>query len=326
MQAIVMTATGGPEVLAPREVPAPRPTAGQVLVRTEAIPVLYPETMLRSGAFPMPAPLPLVFGTQAAGVVTEVGEGTDATLIGQRVMVASNTFGTYAEWVCVPAESVTTIPDGLSAIDAAAVTMSASVAIPLLETAALTGTETVLIQAAATGVGGYLTQLAEEFGAARVIVTAGGPAKMDRARELGADEVLDHRDPEWPQRLPEILGGTTLDVVFDAIGGDIAATLLDVMTPLRGRMLGYGLLSGSFAQVTATDLTMRGLTFIGCAGPDWLAGVDRARGAALERAARGSLTPLTATVMPLARAATAHQLVEERTALGTIVLRPGPTS
>ncbi|MFD0000057.1 zinc-binding alcohol dehydrogenase family protein [Nocardia sp. NPDC127526] len=324
MQAILMTATGGPEVLQAREVPAPRPRPGEVLVRAEAIPVLYPETMLRSGAFPIPAPLPLVFGTQAAGVVTEVGAGADAALTGRRVMVASNTFGTYAEWVCVPAESVTPIPEGLSAVDAAAVTMSASVAIPLLETAALTGTEAVLIQAAATGVGGYLTQLAKEFGAARIIATAGGPDKMDRARELGADEVLDHRDPQWPQRLREILGGTTVDVVFDAIGGDTAATLLDLMTPLRGRMLGYGLLSGSFAQVTATDLTMRGLTFIGCAGPDWLARVDRARGAALERAARGSLTPLTATVLPLAQAATAHRLIEERSALGTIVLRPGP--
>ncbi|UFS97438.1 quinone oxidoreductase family protein [Nocardia huaxiensis] len=317
-----MTAVGGPEVLVSKQVPAPRPRAGEVLIRTEAIPVLFPETLLRSGAFPFPAPTPLIFGMQAAGVVVEIGAGVDAALIGQRVMVASNSFGTYAEQVCAPVESVTAIPDGLSPVEAAAVTMSASVAIPLLETAALTGTETVLIEVAATGVGGYLTQLAKEYGAARVIATAGGPVKADRARELGADEVIDHTDPDWPQGLPEILGGTTIDVVFDALGGDSARTLLDLMTPLRGRMLSYGWLSGAPAQVTAMDLIMRGLTLTGCSGPAWLAGVDRSRATALTRAATGSITPLLDRVLPLDQAAAAHQLIADRVPVGTIVLQP----
>ncbi|QLY29076.1 zinc-binding dehydrogenase [Nocardia huaxiensis] len=317
-----MTAVGGPEVLVSQQVPAPRPRAGEVLIRTEAIPVLFPETLLRSGAFPFPAPTPLIFGMQAAGVVVEIGAGVDAALIGQRVMVASNSFGTYAEQVCAPVESVTAIPDGLSPVEAAAVTMSASVAIPLLETAALTGTETVLIEVAATGVGGYLTQLAKEYGAARVIATAGGPVKADRARELGADEVIDHTDPDWPQGLPEILGGTTIDVVFDALGGDSARTLLDLMTPVRGRMLSYGWLSGAPAQVTAMDLIMRGLTLTGCSGPAWLAGVDRSRATALTRAATGSITPLLDRVLPLDQAAAAHQLIADRVPVGTIVLQP----
>ncbi|MBL1076663.1 zinc-binding dehydrogenase [Nocardia sp. 2] len=317
-----MTAVGGPDVLVAREVPTPQPQAGQVLIRTEAVPVLYPETLLRSGAFPLPAAMPLVFGTQAAGVVREAGAGVDTGLIGQRVLAASNAFGTYAEQVCVPAESVTPIPAGLSSIDAAAVTMGMSVALPLLDTAALTGTETVLIQAAATGIGGYLTQLAKEFGAARVIATAGGPVKADRARELGADEVIDHTDPAWPARLAEILGGTTVDVVFDAIGGDSARILLDLMTPLRGRMLSYGFLSGAPAQVTALDLIMRGLTLTGCSGAAWLAGVDRNRAAALERAATGSITPLIDRVLPLAQANAAHQLIADRVPLGTIILQP----
>lgn len=322
MQAIVMTATGGPEVLEVREVPAPRPQAGEVLIRTEAVPVLFPETMLRSGAFPVPVPLPLIFGTQAVGVVIEVGTGVDSELIGQRVLVASNSFGTNAEQVCAPAESAVAIPDGLSSVDAAAVSMSASVALPLLETARLTGTETVLIEAAATGVGGYLTQLAKEYGAARVVATAGGAAKADLAREYGADEVIDHNDPQWPERLREILGGATLDVVFDSIGGESATALLDLMTPLRGRMLSYGFLSGAAAQVTTMDLIMRGLTITGCSGPDWLAWVAQSRAAVLERAATGSLTPLLDRVLPLDQAAQAHQLLADRAAKGTIVLQP----
>ncbi|MFE6857984.1 zinc-binding alcohol dehydrogenase family protein [Nocardia sp. NPDC057668] len=322
MQAIVMTATGGPEVLEVRDVSAPRPQRGEVLVRTEAIPVLFPETMLRAGAFPMPAPLPLVFGTQAAGVVTELGPDTDPALLGRRVLVASNSFGTYAEQVCAPAESAVLIPDGLTAEAAAAVSMSGSVALPLLETARLTGTETVLIEAAATGVGAYLTQLAKEFGAARIIATAGGPAKADLARANGADEVIDHNDPEWPRRLRELLGDTTLDVVFDSIGGESATALLDLMTPLRGHLLSYGWLSGAPAQVTAMDLIMRGLTLTGCSGPAWLAGVAAARTAVLARAATGALTPLVDRVLPLDQAARAHQLIADRAVKGTIVLHP----
>ncbi|MEU1996672.1 zinc-binding dehydrogenase [Nocardia gamkensis] len=322
MQAIVMTAVGDPDVLVAEEVPAPRPAEDEVVIRTEAIPVLFPETKLRSGEFPLAAPPPLIFGFQAAGIVTEVGARVDSVLLGRRVAVATRGFGAYAEFVAAPADSVTPIPDGLSFVDAAAVLMNGSVAIPLLETAALTGVETVLIEAAATGVGSALTQLAGEFGAARVIGTAGSPEKAARARELGADEVIDHNDPAWTTRLRETLGGATVDVVFDSIGGASASGLLDLMTPLRGRMLGYGWLSGAPARVSATDLIMRGLTFTGCAGPDWLNRVARARAAVLARAAAGGLDPLVETVLPLGQASHAHRLLENRAPLGKIVLRP----
>ncbi|WP_255219284.1 quinone oxidoreductase family protein [Nocardia tenerifensis] len=317
-----MTQTGGPEVLVLQEVPAPAAGPGEVVIRAEAIPVLFPETKLRSGEFPLGVEPPLVFGFQAAGVVTEVGAGVDGALLGRRVTVATMGFGSYAEFVSAPADSVTLIPDGLSAVDAAAVLMSGSVALPLLETAALTGTETVLIEAAATGIGGYLTQLAKEYGAARVVATAGGPVKAERAREFGADEVIDHNDPEWPARLREILGGATLDVVFDSIGGPTAAEVLDVMTPLRGRMLSYGWLSGAPAQLSAADLITRGLTLTGCAGPDWLARVAQARTATLQRAATGRLDPVVEAVLPLDQAAHAHKLIEDRAPLGKLILRP----
>ncbi|MGK8523070.1 quinone oxidoreductase family protein [Nocardia asteroides] len=319
-----MTAPGGPDVLVAEEIPAPRAGEDEVVIRAEAIPVLFPETKLRSGEFPIGAPLPLVFGFQAAGVVTEVGTRVDPALTGQRVVVATRGSGAYAEYVAAPADSVAPIPDGLSSVDAAAVLMNGSVAIPLLETAALTGVETVLVEAAATGVGSALIQLAKEFGAARVIGTAGGPAKVAHARELGADEVIDHNDPAWTTRLRETLGGATVDVVFDSIGGDSASGLLDLMTPLRGRMLGYGWLSGAPAQVSASDLIMRGLTYTGCAGPDWLDRVARARTTVLARAAAGGLAAPVEAVLPLEQASHAHRLLEDRAPLGKVVLSPGP--
>ncbi|WP_378731690.1 zinc-binding alcohol dehydrogenase family protein [Nocardia brasiliensis] len=325
MKAIVMTATGGPEVLVLQEVPAPLAGPGELVLRTEAIPVLFPETKLRSGAFPLGVEPPLVFGFQAAGVVTEIGTGVDPALLGRRVTVATTGFGSYAEYVSAPADSAAPIPESLSSVEAAAVLMSGSVALTLLETARLTGSETVLIEAAATGIGSFLTQVAKESGATRVIATAGGPTKAERARKLGADEVIDHNDPDWPARLRETLGGATLDVVFDSIGGSTAVHVLDAMTPLRGRMLSYGWLSGAPAQLTATDLITRGLTLIGCAGPDWLARVADAYPAALHRAAAGGVDPLVEAVLPLDQASRAHQLIEDRAPLGKIILRPNPT-
>lgn len=326
MKAIVMTATGGPEVLVLQEVPEPQPGPADVVIRAEAIPVLFPETKLRSGEFQLGVEPPLVFGFEAVGVVTEVGAEVDPALIGRRVAVATMGFGAYAEYVSAPADSATLIPDGLSSVDAAAVLMSGSVALPLLETAALTGTETVLIEAAATGIGSYLTQLAKEYGAARIIATAGGPAKIEQARKLGADEVIDHNNPDWPTHLRETLSGTTLDVIFDSIGGPTALTLLDTMTPLRGRMLSYGWLSGAPAQLSATDLITRGLTLTGCAGPSWLARVADARPTTLTHAATGTLTPSIEAVLPLSQAAHAHQQIEARTPLGKYILQPNPTT
>ncbi|GAB2633316.1 quinone oxidoreductase family protein [Nocardia goodfellowii] len=322
MQAIVMTGVGGPEVLVARQVSTPHPGAGEVVIRAEAIPVLFPETKLRSGEFPLAAEPPFVFGFQAVGTVVEVGAGADTELIGRRVAVSTMGFGAYAEFVCASAASVTPIPAGLSASDAAAVMMSGSVALALLDAARLTGAETVLIEAAATGVGAALTQLAAAAGAARVIATAGGPAKNAHARKLGADEVVDHTDPSWLARVREILGDAHVDVVFDSIGGSSAADLLDCVTPLSGRILSYGFLSGAPAQVSAADLIPRGLTLTGCAGPHWLGRVAQSRAAAFDSAATGTLIPYIEATLPLDHASEAHRLLESRTALGAILLRP----
>ncbi|TQM31876.1 quinone oxidoreductase family protein [Nocardia bhagyanarayanae] len=324
MRAIVMTGVGGPEVLVPSETPRPTAGAGELVVRAEAVPVLYPEAAIRAGTFPPPAEPPFVFGFQAAGTVVETGPDVDPGFVGCRVAVATNGSGAYAEYVVAPAAPATPIPDGVDTAIAAAVLMSGSVATALFDTAAPTGDETVLVEAAATGVGAYLTQYAARRGA-RVIATAGGPAKAAQARKLGAAEVIDHNDPAWTDRLRDVLGAVTLDVVFDSIGGPATPALLDLMTPVRGRMLAYGFLSGGPAPITATDLINRGLTLIGCAGPAWLGKVASHRAQVLYEVAAGTLEPLLDTTMPLDQAAHAHELIERRAAFGTIVLLPNHT-
>jgi NADPH2:quinone reductase len=321
MRAIVMHEQGGPEVLQLQEVPKPAPGPGQVLIRTEAIGVSYSEAAMRAGIFPAAAPLPAVLGFDAAGIVTGTGDGADASLEGKRVAVFSPALGCYAEYVVAAARSVTPVPEGVSPTDAVAVT-NAAVALCLLRAARLTGGETVLIEVAAGGVGGYLTQLARDHGAGRIIATAGSAAKRDHARALGAETVLDHTDPAWPDRLRDLLDGTRLDVVFESLGGESAGRLLDAMTPGSGRMLLYGLLNGEPA-VTPMDLLRRGLTLTGCAGmPGWLDLVQAARADAFRMVSEGRLHPRIDSVLPLAEAARAHERIDARATIGQIVLVP----
>lgn len=317
MRAIMLHETGGPEALTLTEVPEPTAGPGQVVVRTEAIGVSFAEASLRAGGYPMPAPLPVVYGFEAAGVVTETGAGVDPALAGRRVVLLSTAMGCYAEYVAVPAEVIAEIPDGISPADAVAVANFGAVALCALRLANLTGEETVLIEAAAGGAGGYLTQLARQLGAKRVIGTAGGRAKAEYARSIGADEVIDHTDPEWPSAVEP--GG--VDVVFESIGGDTTARLLPALRPGTGRILVYGLLSGAPA-ITALDLMTKGGTLTGCGGPLWFEQVQAARADVFALVADGRLTPRIDSVLPLADAAEAHRRFGTRTAIGKVILTP----
>jgi NADPH2:quinone reductase len=317
MRAIVMHETGGPEVLRLEDVPQPAAGPGQLVIRTEAIGVSHTEAALRAGGFPFPAPLPAVFGFEAAGVVTETGDGASEALIGRRVVVMNTGLGSYAEYVATEAGTATPVPDGISPADAVAVANFGAVALCLLRAARLTGTETVLVESAAGGVGGYLTQLARELGAARVIGTAGSEAKREYARRIGADDVLDHTDPGWPAKL----GEGTVDAVFESLAGETTGKLLDALTPGTGRILLYGMLTG-IPAIAPLDLMTRGLTLTGCAGPDWLGRVQAARADVFELVIRGRLRPRIDSVLPLADAVRAHERFDARAAIGRIILTP----
>jgi NADPH:quinone reductase-like Zn-dependent oxidoreductase len=322
MRAIVMHETGGPEVLVTAEVPTPAPGPGQVLVRTEAIGLHFAETRMRSGAFlpAIPATLPVVAGIEAVGTVIEVGEGTDPALAGTTVLVGlTERSGSYAEYIAAPVGAILPVPDGVSAMDAVAVGLQGAVALSLTRVAGLAGTEQVLVEAAAGVVGGYLVQILRELGTVRIVATAGGTAKREHARALGADVVLDHRDPDWPDRVPD-----GLDVVFESIGGASAGRLLDALTPGTGRMVFYGMLSGEPPAITPVDLLYRGVSLIGFGGRPGtgLARIEGSFAEVLDRVAAGRIRPLVDSVLPLADAAKAHQRLEDRLATGKIILVP----
>lgn len=315
MRAIVLRAVGGPENLILEELPTPVPGPGEVLVRTEAIGVTFTEAAMRTGALPLPVELPAPFGFEAAGVVTEAGEGADAGLLGQRVVLMHTGLGSYAEYIAVPESAVAVIPDGLGAAEAVAVANYGAVASCLVDKAKLTGEETVLVEVAGSGVGGYVTQLARRRGVRRIIGTAGSAAKREHAASLGADEVLDHTEPGWTGQL------TNVDVAFHSLGGDTTIALLDGMTPGTGRVLLYGFLRGA-PVVTGMDLLYRGLTLTGCGGGDWYDRVLAARTEVMRMAVDGEIKPQIDSVLPLADAAVAHERYDQHLPTGKIVLTP----
>lgn len=308
MRAVLLTAQGGPEVLELTEVPVPQRKTGEVLIKVEAAAVPFYEIQLRSGLLPV-GELPSVFGHEAAG---EIVEADDAALVGKRVVVMTMG-GAYAEFLAVPPESVTPIPDGLTTAEAVAAAVPASVAHVLLEVANLAEGETILVEAAGGAIGGYLAQFAADH-RARVVATAGA-GKADTVKHLRADVVLDHSDPTWRSQVPD-----GIDVVFSSIGGPETTELLDKMTPCRGRMLVYGLLSGSLPPITVADLMPRGLTVTAVAGASAYAGaVHAARPIALARVAGGMLPSIDRTY-PLADVVEAHRRVESREGSGKVVL------
>jgi NADPH:quinone reductase len=317
MRAIVMYEPGGPEVLRLEDRPVPEPGPGEVVIRTEAIGASFTEAWLRSGAMPVPVELPAVFGVEAAGVVTQIGDGVGTGLAGRRVLTLNSGFGAYAEYVAAPAAGLAEIPAGIGAQEAVATGNWGAVALCALRAARLTGTETVLVETAAGGVGGYLTQLAHRLGARRVIGTAGSEAKRELARGFGADEVIDHYAPGWIAQLSD----GSVDAVFESLGGDTTGQLVPKLTPGSGRVLLYGFLRGMPA-FAATDFLFQGLTLTGCAGPAWLERVQAARAEVFELVAAGHLRPQIDSVLPLEDAVKAHQRFDDRAAAGKIVLTP----
>jgi NADPH:quinone reductase-like Zn-dependent oxidoreductase len=216
----------------------------------------------------------------------------------------------------------TEIPGGLSPADAVAVAPG-GVALGLLDKAALSPGDTVLAEAGASAVGSYLIQLAREAGARRIIATAGTQARREHMRALGADIVLDHAQPGWPQALREALDGSTVDVAFESIGGPAAQQVAGTLTPGTGRMLCYGNLSGEPAAIDLAALRGSGTTATGCGGPAWFTHIlTQSRPEIFRRAIDGRTRPLVDSVMPLGEAAKAHQRIEDRAAQGRIILIP----
>ncbi|MGI9106350.1 MAG: quinone oxidoreductase family protein [Pyrinomonadaceae bacterium] len=315
MKAVRIHEFGGADVLRVDEVEKPQPGAGEVLIKTAVAGVNYADTMLRSGTYFFKPPLPFVPGFEVAGTIEAVGAGVVNLQAGQRVM-ASLQGGGYAEYAVAPAGRVVPVPDNLEFGKATALLVQGLTALGLLKN--LRAGQTVLVHAAAGGVGSLLVQLAKHKGA-RVTGTASTPEKLDLVRNLGADFTVNYTEANWPERVLEATEGKGVDLLVEMVGGEIGGQNVKLLAE-GATMIVYGAASGKDFQISALGLMSKNLTVRGYTlyseSPDTLAGFTR------ELAAHVEADRLRVTVQeyPLVEAARAHAAVEGRKTTGKVVL------
>lgn len=319
MKAIRVHAFGGPEVLKYEEVPDPGPGAGEVVVTAEAIGVNPVETYLRSGMNPS-LPLPYIPGTDAAGTVRAVGEGVTNVKPGDRVYVAIRGNGAYAELILCKAGTVHPLPEHLSAAQGAAVGVPYSTAYrALFHKAKVRPGEIILIHGGTGGVGLATLQLARRAGI-RVITTGGTEEGRALLNEQGADHVLDHHDPHYLDRIPEITGGRGVDAVIEMLADVNLGKDLGILAQ-QGRVVVIG--SHGTGELAPRDAMSRDAVIYGLlmnnASEQDLAEIHAALVAGLRDR---TLTPVVGKTFPLAEASRAHEEIKRPGAHGKIVLTP----
>jgi NADPH:quinone reductase len=314
---------GGPEVLKVEEAEVPTPGEGQVLIRAAAIGANFVDTKFRRGPSAgtlFQRPLPGSPTGEVVGTVDAVGPGVDPSLTGRRVaaLVGSDAF---ADFVLADAAWLADVPAGLDDGAASMLPLAGPVALRVLRSGHLAAGETVLVHAAAGGIGHLAVQLAKIEGAGTVIATAGSAAKLDFAREHGADVAIDYTQDDWTEQV-RAAAPNGVDLVLDSIGGEMLLKSIDLLAPF-GRVVAYGVASGDFGSVPLTSLVqLRSVT-----GFSWMAwqGAAPKRAAAevvelAEHLAAGRLRVSVHTRLPLTEAVAAHRILEGREQLGRVLL------
>lgn len=329
MKAIQITRFGGPEVLEPIEVPTPVPGPSEVLIRVGAAGVNFFETLQRQDRYGPTPTLPMTPGVEIAGTVEALGTGANNVQIGDRVaapLFAAGVFsGGYAEYVAVNAAWTIPLPHSVSFATAAALMVQGLTAFHLIRQAPPAG-KTVLINAAAGGVGSQLVQLAKRAGAKRVVAAASSAEKLALAQELGADAGVDYSRPDWAAQVRAAIGDAGPDIVYESVGGAITKTSLELLVPF-GRMVVFGALNlqdfglgvSELKSLVVGNLTLTGFTLLPFLN---MANVKADLTELFSLAERGELRVLFGGSFPLNQAAAAHRALESRRSTGKLVLVP----
>ncbi len=326
MRAIEYRSFGGPEVLRVIDAPKPAPRRGEALVRVRAIGLNFFEVLMRQDRYAVTPVLPLVPGVEVAGVVEAMGEDVAAPAVGTRVAVPMFAFGRgsggCAEYVSIDAGALVPIPDAVSFEAATALMIQGLTALHLVRQSKPQG-KTVLVTAAAGGVGSLLIQLAKEAGAERVVALAGGSEKVAFARSLGADLALDYRTADWQGTLSQHPVGGPVETIYDFVGGDFTKSALGVLSPggelVFGAMGRFELGAGDVEQMLSNNQSLRGFALLPLLSPS---GVKADLAHLFRQVVDGRLKVHVGGRFPLAQAAEAHRVLETRSTMGKIVLVP----
>ena len=324
MKTIEVTKSGGAEVLQVVEHPRPEPGPGQILIEVKAAGINFADIMTRMGMYPAAPPPPFVLGMEAAGIVAAVGEGVTSFKSGDRA-AAIISGGGYAEYALADAATAAPIPDVLGFPKATALLVQGLTAHGLLTLAVpeIKG-KSVLISAAAGGVGSLAVQIAKLLGAGTVIGLASTEEKRAKVKELGADFAIDYTQDGWAEQVKAATDGKGVDIFLDASGDNKGGGV----KPLAkgGHWVVYGAQSSSDTGLSGPDLlsmlfsaqTLRGWTLYEVPAETTAETLKQLIGWTLD----GSLTIIAEDKFPLAEAAEAHRAIEARRTTGKVVLEP----
>jgi NADPH:quinone reductase len=321
--AIVLRETGGPEKLLPESIEVGEPGPDELRIRHTAIGVNFHDTYVRSGLY-RTLTLPGVIGLEAAGVVEQAGRDVSGFAPGDRVCYVDQAYGAYSQARILPARLALRLPDTITDEAAASLTVKGLTACMLLRhVRAVHSGETLLIHAAAGGVGQLLVRWAKRLGAT-VIATVGSEEKAAQVRRCGADHIILYRKESFVERVAQITGGLGVDVVYDSVGADTFLGSLDCLAYF-GTLVNFGQSSGPVEPFPVARLASRSNAVV---RPILFHFIRERR--ALEALAGETFAALEAQIietrislrLPLARAAEAHAALESRTTSGSIVLTP----
>jgi NADPH:quinone reductase-like Zn-dependent oxidoreductase len=342
MKAIIFNEHGGPEVLRPAEVEGPRIKANEILVEVRACALNHLDVWARRGLPGIEISLPHILGNDIAGVVREAGEIVTWIQPGDEVMLHPGVScghcvdclrgqdnlcpeydilgyrrdGGYAELVAAPGVNAIRKPKNLSWEEAAALPLVTVTAWHMLVTRAqLQPGEDVLIHAAGSGVGSIGIQIAKLRGA-RVIATAGSDEKLEKARELGADETVNYTRDDWPKEVRRLTGKRGVDVVFEHTGAETWPGSIMALAR-NGRLVTCGATSGFDAHTDLRQVFYRHISILGSFMGSKAELLD-----AMKFIERGAIRAVVDRTLPLAEARQAHELMEDRAQFGKLVLVP----
>ena len=316
MKAIRITKFGGAENLSFDEIEKPKPKADEVLIKTEAAGINFADIMLRQGKYLFRPELPFTPGFEAAGTVEEVGEKVENFKVGQRVL-AMMKGGGYAEFAAANASQIVPIPDEMSFGESTVLLVQGLTALGLLEN--LKPDDTILIHAAAGGVGSLLVQLAKIKGAKKIIGTASSESKLERIANLGADVGINYTESDWTEQVKSAADGRGADLIIEMVGGEIGRRNFECLAA-KGTIIVYGAASGEDFQISALSLLSRMQTI-----KSYNLNLETAENMAkftkkLMEYFQDEKLEISLQKFPLENAAEAHKAIESRKTTGKVVL------
>jgi NADPH2:quinone reductase len=322
VKAIRVDHQGGPEALALVDTAVPEPGGGEIRIKQTVAGLNYIDVYVRSGIYRRTPPF--ILGREGAGTVDAVGPGVTEFTPGDRVAYLDTPhLGGYAEFAIVPVNEAVPVPDGIDdQVACAAMLQGVTAQYLTSSTYPIAAGETVLIHAAAGGVGLLLTQLAKLRGAT-VIATAGGAAKVALAAGAGADHVIDYRTTDFAPEVGRLCGNHGIAAVYDSVGKETWERSLSVLAK-RGYLVLYGASSGPIPPIDPQQLAAAGSVYV---TRPTIVDYKRTRAELLERTdalfaliAAGNLTVRVGATYPLAQAAQAHRDLEARHTTGKVLL------